>query len=104
MASRVDGNVGIALFDLHKEIHFETEICEYLAVNGWLYSQGDAAGYDRALALFPADVVAWGAGHSVQSLGRIEQEPRHTVSGYIAGTTTEFTQSTRHARCATTRR
>lgn len=44
---------------LHQEIHFETEICEHLAANGWLYSQGDASGYDRARALFPADVLAW---------------------------------------------
>ncbi|WP_005035459.1 type I restriction endonuclease subunit R [Holophaga foetida] len=44
---------------LHKEISFENEICEYLAANGWLYAQGDAAHYDRALALFPADLVAW---------------------------------------------
>ena len=44
---------------LHKEIHFENEICDHLAANGWLYSQGDAANYDRARALFPADVLAW---------------------------------------------
>ena len=44
---------------LHKEISFETEICEHLATHGWLYSEGDAAGYDRARALFPADVLAW---------------------------------------------
>lgn len=44
---------------LHKEIHFETEICGHLAANGWLYAEGDAAGYDRARALFPADVLAW---------------------------------------------
>ncbi len=44
---------------LHKEIHFETEICDHLAANGWLYSQGDAANYDRTRALFPADVLAW---------------------------------------------
>ncbi len=45
--------------DLHKEINFENEICEHLAANGWLYSQGDAAGYDRARALFPEDVITW---------------------------------------------
>ena len=45
--------------DLHKEINFETEICDYLAAHGWLYAEGDTQGYDRALALFPADVVAW---------------------------------------------
>lgn len=44
---------------LHKEIHFETEICEHLDVNGWLYSQNDTASYDRARALFPDDVLAW---------------------------------------------
>jgi type I restriction enzyme R subunit len=44
---------------LHKEISFEDEICQHLAANGWLYSAGDAAGYDRLRALFPADVLAW---------------------------------------------
>ncbi len=45
--------------ELHKEIHFEIEICEHLAANGWLYAPGDAAGYDRARALFPPDILAW---------------------------------------------
>ena len=45
--------------NLHKEINFETEICEHLAAHGWLYAEGDAANYDRARALFPADVLAW---------------------------------------------
>ncbi|MFA6135217.1 MAG: type I restriction endonuclease [Phycisphaerae bacterium] len=44
---------------LHKEISFEDEICRYLGANGWLYTEGDAADYDRAKALFPADVLAW---------------------------------------------
>jgi len=44
---------------LHKEISFELEICQHLAAHGWLYAEGDAAGYDRARALFPADVLAW---------------------------------------------
>lgn len=44
---------------LHKEINFETEVCDHLGANGWLYAEGDAAGYDRARALFPADVLAW---------------------------------------------
>ena len=38
---------------LHKEISFETEICEHLSAHGWLYAEGDAAGYVRARALFP---------------------------------------------------
>jgi type I restriction enzyme R subunit len=44
---------------VHTEIHFENEICEHLAAHDWLYSAGDAAQYDRAQALFPADVLAW---------------------------------------------
>ncbi len=44
---------------LHKEICLETEICQHLAANDWLYAEGDTAGYDRARALFPADVLAW---------------------------------------------
>jgi type I restriction enzyme R subunit len=44
---------------IHKEISFETEICEYLAAHDWLYTEGDAAHYDRARALFPTDILAW---------------------------------------------
>ena len=44
---------------LHKEISFEVEICEYLAAHGWLYAEGDAANFDRARALFPADLLVW---------------------------------------------
>jgi type I restriction enzyme R subunit len=44
---------------LHREISFETEICEYLGADGWLYAPGDAANYDRVRALLPADVIAW---------------------------------------------
>ncbi|OQZ07366.1 MAG: type I restriction endonuclease subunit R [Planctomycetes bacterium UTPLA1] len=44
---------------LHKEVHFENEICAHLAANGWMYAEGDSAAYDRARALFPADLTAW---------------------------------------------
>jgi len=44
---------------LHKEVSFEVEICEHLAAHGWLHAAGDASTYDRARALFPADVLAW---------------------------------------------
>jgi type I restriction enzyme R subunit len=44
---------------VHKEISFETEVCEHLAAHGWHCAEGDAANYDRELALFPADVLAW---------------------------------------------
>ena len=41
-----------------RESTFETEICEHLAANGWLYSPDDT-GYDKDLALFPEDVFGW---------------------------------------------
>jgi hypothetical protein len=45
--------------DLHRGINFEDEVCEYLVAHDWLYADGDAARYDRTLALFPVDVLAW---------------------------------------------
>lgn len=44
---------------LHKEVSFENEICAHLAAHDWLYAAGDAQQYDRARALFPADLLAW---------------------------------------------
>lgn len=44
---------------LHKEINLETEIFRHLASHSWLNSDSDASNYDRARALFPADVRAW---------------------------------------------
>lgn len=44
---------------LHQEHHFEAEICQALAREGWLYAEGDAALYDRACALFMPDLLAW---------------------------------------------
>jgi type I restriction enzyme R subunit len=44
---------------IHKELAFEDDICAHLAAHGWLYAPGDAQAYDRARALFPADVLAW---------------------------------------------
>ena len=44
---------------LHREINFEAEIAQHLGTHGWLYAEGDAAAYDRASAVFPADLLAW---------------------------------------------
>ena len=62
---------------LHKKISFELEICQHLAAHDWLYADGDAAGYDRAHALFPADVLAW-----VQAV-RYKSRPRPTWRGWM---------------------
>jgi type I restriction enzyme R subunit len=45
--------------NLHTETPFEAEICQHLAANGWIYAEKDAANYDRPLALYPPDVIAW---------------------------------------------
>lgn len=45
--------------NLHREHHFETEICQHLASHGWLYAEGDAAHYDRQTALYLPDLLAW---------------------------------------------
>tara|TARA_R110002074_G_scaffold402322_1_gene606920 strand:- start:3887 stop:7003 length:3117 start_codon:yes stop_codon:yes gene_type:complete len=44
---------------IHKELAFEDEICAVMSTQGWLFNEGDAADYDRARALFPADVITW---------------------------------------------
>jgi type I restriction enzyme R subunit len=44
---------------LHHEVAFEREICEHLGANGWLYEEGSADAYDRRLALYPPDLIAW---------------------------------------------
>lgn len=44
---------------LHKEIEFENDICAHLSANGWHHDAEDAKAYDRARALFPADILAW---------------------------------------------
>ncbi|MBB6598802.1 DEAD/DEAH box helicase family protein [Luteimonas sp. MC1825] len=45
--------------NLHQEHHFEREICEHLAANGWLHAEGDAAHYDKKNALYLPDLLAW---------------------------------------------
>ncbi|MGE0621117.1 MAG: type I restriction endonuclease subunit R [Pseudomonadales bacterium] len=45
--------------NLHKEIRFEDEICEHLAANGWFHQSDAAQSYDRNLALYLPDVLAW---------------------------------------------
>ena len=42
---------------LHNEIAFETDICNHLAAQGWLYgepgTEGDASGYDTPAPCTP---------------------------------------------------
>ncbi|MDI9335434.1 MAG: hypothetical protein QM520_00150, partial [Gammaproteobacteria bacterium] len=43
---------------IHHEDQFETEVCDYLASQGWLYSKDDK-GYDARRALFPDDLLGF---------------------------------------------
>lgn len=54
----------------HNEIQFETELCEYLAAHGWLYSPNDT-GYDKTRALFPEDVFGWLADTQPDELAKV---------------------------------
>jgi type I restriction enzyme R subunit len=44
---------------LHREVHFEAEICAHLGAHGWLYADGDAGRFDRASGLFLPDLQDW---------------------------------------------
>jgi len=44
---------------LHHEIAFEREICEHLGAHGWIYEEGSADAFDRQLAIYPPDLIAW---------------------------------------------
>ncbi|WP_417733305.1 hypothetical protein [Rosistilla oblonga] len=45
---------------IHRKYKFEDKICDQLAASGWLRYPAGATDYDAKLALFPADVLAWG--------------------------------------------
>ncbi|SFQ34170.1 type I restriction endonuclease subunit R [Variovorax sp. 770b2] len=52
---------------IHQEVVFEDEICKHLQGNGWLFdgplpfvkSHAYDAGYDKRMALYPADAITW---------------------------------------------
>ena len=58
---------------LHKEIHFESEICQHLAAYGWLHAEGDAANLDRTSGLFLPDLLAWAQAAQPESLERLNK-------------------------------
>ncbi len=57
--------------NLHQEHHFEAEICQHLAANGWLHEEGDAALLDRTNGLFSPDLLAWVEATQPESLQRL---------------------------------
>lgn len=44
---------------VHTEVHLEDEIAAYLTGEGRGWLEGDATKYDKALALYPEDVIGW---------------------------------------------
>ena len=58
---------------LHTEKALEDEICHDLAAADWLHDPDAAARYDRALALFPDDVVGWIQTTQPEAWSSIEQ-------------------------------
>ena len=58
----------------HHEIAFEDDICHHLAAHDWLYDgPQDHQHYHRALALYPADLLAWVQSSQPQAWAALEQ-------------------------------
>ena len=53
----------------HKEKTFEDEVVAHLTAHGWLL--GESAQYDRALALYPEDVLGWLAETQPKELAKV---------------------------------
>ncbi|HKO95090.1 MAG TPA: DEAD/DEAH box helicase family protein, partial [Polyangiaceae bacterium] len=70
--------------NLHKEHHFEAEICQHLAAQGWLYAEGDAAQYDRANGLFLTDLLAWVEATQPESYERLTKTHGAALSAVLA--------------------
>lgn len=69
---------------LHREIHFEAEICQNLAANGWLYDEGDAALYDRTHGLFMPDLLAWVEATQPESWQRLNKTHGSALANVLA--------------------
>jgi type I restriction enzyme R subunit len=69
---------------LHREIHFEHEICAHLAANGWLYAEGDASQFDGATGLFLPDLVAWVEATQPESWQRLSRTHGTSLSQVLA--------------------
>ena len=73
---------------LHKEISFESDICDHLASHGWLYAEGDAAAYDRSPEAWGVRAQNHGAQAGEVLLARLREQidqrgtldvPRHAI-------------------------
>jgi type I restriction enzyme R subunit len=69
---------------LHKEVHFEAEVCQHLASHGWLYAEGDAALFDRAAGLFLPDLLAWAETTQAEGFQRLTKTHGTALSQVLA--------------------
>jgi type I restriction enzyme R subunit len=70
----------------HREITFEQELVASLLSHGW--QEGDPQRYDRALALYPDDLISWLQDTQPQAWARLEAfyhgDPSQHVLAYVA--------------------
>lgn len=69
---------------LHREIHFEDDICAHLGAHGWLYEPGAAAGFDAARGLYLPDLLAWLEATQPQSWQRLTKTHGAALPGVLA--------------------
>ena len=86
--------------NLHKEISFEAEVCDWLGAHGWLYESGDAERYDRARALYPPDLVAWVQASQPKAWEAAGEQPRRLLDERPARPRAQATRRPGHARRA----
>jgi len=77
-------SAGRIMSDLHHEHRFEAAICEHLSANGWFYSEGDAANYDRFNALYLPDLLAWIEGTQQDSWQRLTKTHGSSMKDCLA--------------------
>ena len=70
---------------LHKEIHFEAEICKHLGAHGWLYAEGDAAKFLAVLADAQAEMAFAVADFArfADNLQPVSQQQRRRIAGAV---------------------
>lgn len=76
----------------HREIAFETEVCSKLSERGWIYADASAPEapkdwkhYDRKLALYPDDVIAWLAASQPKEWAEYEKAHKGKARERILG-------------------
>ncbi|HEV2623017.1 MAG TPA: DEAD/DEAH box helicase family protein [Frateuria sp.] len=70
--------------NLHREVHFETAICNHLAAHGWYCAEGDAQHYDRAYGLYLPDLLTWIEATQPESWERLTKSHGPATAGRLA--------------------